>query len=212
VLRVGLYPGPHAAEADANSHCALDAVARRVLERGMEVKPMVLPHQLFAALGEANRTILAYEGARASGDDYRRGAAQLGPATRSLIVTGQRIGDDVYQKACLLAQDCARRFADAMQDFDLLLTFSAPGRAPLATTGTGASTFNRAWTTIGVPCLTLPIPAQSPGQLPLGVQLVGTRGGDGALLAHGALIEEALKDFQSHQVHKARQAAGAAGC
>ena len=70
-----------------------------------------------------------------------------------------------------------------MRGFDLLLTPSARGEAPQGLASTGDSLFNRVWTLLGVPCVTLPW-GSGPQGLPLGMQLVAAIEQDTALLAH----------------------------
>lgn len=193
-LRIGLFPGPHADEADADARQALELAARRMRLKDMTVRPAELPLDLFAGLSAANRTIMAYEGARVADDDYRRGRNLLGPSTIALIETGRSIKDADYDSARELTATCRQIFAETMLHFDVLLTFSAPGEAPLKREGTGSSTFNRAWTTIGAPCLALPFGVGKSGILPLGIQLIGACGGDQALLDSGSLVEKALED------------------
>ncbi len=69
-----------------------------------------------------------------------------------------------------------------MRECDFLVAPSAPGEAPATLKSTGSSLFNRLWTLIGVPCVTLPA-GTGPQGLPLGVQLVGAFDGDTGLLA-----------------------------
>lgn len=193
-VRVGFYPGPHVQDAEEDAQHALGLAARRMVASGMDVQPITLPADLFAALSAANRTLMAYEGARIAADDYRRGRDLLGPRTRDLIKTGNDIDIADYERARELTATCQRLFANAMKQFDLVLTFSSPGEAPLKVNGTGSSTFNRAWTTMGAPCLTLPFGFGKSGILPLGIQLVGACGADKALLENGALVEKALEN------------------
>jgi Asp-tRNA(Asn)/Glu-tRNA(Gln) amidotransferase A subunit family amidase len=54
---------------------------------------------------------------------------------------------------------------------------------------TGDATFNRAWTTIGAPCVTLPGNRGVNG-LPVGVQIVGLPHGDEALLSVASWLED----------------------
>jgi amidase len=51
--------------------------------------------------------------------------------------------------------------------------------------------FNRAWTLLGVPCITIPHGKGSHG-LPLGVQLVGAFDSDSALLAQADWVAKTL--------------------
>ncbi len=59
----------------------------------------------------------------------------------------------------------------------------------LATTGDPA--FNRIWTLLRAPCISLPAATGAHG-MPVGVQLVGAPGGDAPLLAAAAFVEEQL--------------------
>jgi Asp-tRNA(Asn)/Glu-tRNA(Gln) amidotransferase A subunit family amidase len=68
-----------------------------------------------------------------------------------------------------------------MRDYDFLLTLSAPDEAPKGFETTGSPVFNRIWTWLGVPCVTLPF-GHGPNGLPLGVQLIGRGDMDGDLL------------------------------
>ena len=68
---------------------------------------------------------------------------------------------------------------------------AAPGEAPLGRESTGDATFNRPWTTMGTPCVTLPHHT-GPKGLPVGVQLNGGFAKDDDLLAVGLWAEKAL--------------------
>ena len=82
-----------------------------------------------------------------------------------------------------------------MRGFDSLITFSAPGAAPVWAEGTGDSAFNRIWTTIGAPCITLPVGRVAATKLPLGVQLVDRVDGDAHLLQVAARVAPLLPAF-----------------
>ena len=74
---------------------------------------------------------------------------------------------------------------------DALITPAAPGEAPEGLGWTGSPECNRIWTTLGVPCITLPGLAGENG-LPVGVQLVGRAGRDADLLAAAAWLHPRL--------------------
>jgi Asp-tRNA(Asn)/Glu-tRNA(Gln) amidotransferase A subunit family amidase len=73
-------------------------------------------------------------------------------------------------------------FASAVAGHDVLLTPSAPGEAPAGIDGTGDPAFNLIWTSLHVPCVTVPA-GDGPGGLPLGLQVVGRLGDDARTLA-----------------------------
>ncbi|HET7826178.1 MAG TPA: hypothetical protein VFK90_12660, partial [Anaeromyxobacter sp.] len=63
--------------------------------------------------------------------------------------------------------------------------------APAGLESTGDPAFNRIWTLLGVPCVTLPA-ARGPAGMPVGIQLVGAPGKDGDLVAVAAWAMAAL--------------------
>ena len=79
----------------------------------------------------------------------------------------------------------------AMRGFDLLLCPSAPGEAPEGLAATGAATFNGLWTSLYLPCITLPL-FSGPKGLPIGLQLVGHYGQDPRLIAGAAAVQATL--------------------
>ena len=89
------------------------------------------------------------------------------------------------------ARQCRRALMETMREVDFLLTPSAPSEAPASLASTGNPVFNRAWTLLGVPCITIPH-GQGPHGLPLGVQLVGRFDSDSALLAQADWVAKTL--------------------
>jgi Asp-tRNA(Asn)/Glu-tRNA(Gln) amidotransferase A subunit family amidase len=190
ILRIALYPGPEGDQAQPESVEALARAAAGARADGHAVAPMELPAHTYARLQWANRTIMAVEGARAFAADYDTRRDKLARITIDLIERGRATPQRDYDDALGLAAECAAHFDRAMESYDVLLTFSAPGVAPLmATGGTGDSVFNRAWTTMGVPCLTLPM-GFGPHGLPIGVQWIGARGRDRELLSSASRLEK----------------------
>jgi Asp-tRNA(Asn)/Glu-tRNA(Gln) amidotransferase A subunit family amidase len=82
---------------------------------------------------------------------------------------------------------------DIFGEFDVLLTPSAAGEAPKGLGSTGNPSFNSIWTLAWTPCVTLPS-GIGPSGLPLGIQLVGKRFADEALLDKAAWVEGRLRN------------------
>jgi Asp-tRNA(Asn)/Glu-tRNA(Gln) amidotransferase A subunit family amidase len=76
-------------------------------------------------------------------------------------------------------------------EFDVMLAPSAVGEAPEGLGSTEDTRFNAIWTLAWTPCVTLPAGTGRRG-LPLGIQLVGARFRDEALLGIAAWIEARL--------------------
>jgi Asp-tRNA(Asn)/Glu-tRNA(Gln) amidotransferase A subunit family amidase len=86
-----------------------------------------------------------------------------------------------YDAAMRRARVCRQLIGASFADCDVLLTPSAPAEAPAGIHSTGSSLFNRSWTLLGLPCVTLPAGRGASG-LPLGVQFVGNCAEDGRVL------------------------------
>ncbi|HXN55927.1 MAG TPA: hypothetical protein VN874_06640, partial [Myxococcales bacterium] len=119
------------------------------------------------------------------------GVEKLGEPLRRLFREGDAAVGAAYAKAKAQGERCRQLFADALSPSDLILTLAAPGEAPLGLAATGDPLFNRAWTLLHVPCVSLPA-GIGPHGMPLAIQLVGARGSDAALLAHAGWVSQAL--------------------
>ena len=110
---------------------------------------------------------------------------------------GATISDDAYQEAIELRNGAVSYFATFFNDFDAIITPSAPGEAPLFGLGsTGNPIFSTIWTLCGLPCLNMPV-LMSENDMPIGVQLVGGREEDDKLLQMGSWLLETLNAFEA---------------
>jgi Asp-tRNA(Asn)/Glu-tRNA(Gln) amidotransferase A subunit family amidase len=74
-----------------------------------------------------------------------------------------------------VAIDCRHLLKEIFSQYDVLMMPSAPGEAPPGLKSTGNSIFNRIWTALHVPAVTVPV-FTGPSNLPMGLQLVGAFG------------------------------------
>ena len=77
------------------------------------------------------------------------------------------------------------------EELDALLTPTAHGAAPEGLDHTGHHDFQSIWTMVRTPAVTLPTHS-GPKGLPVGIQLVGPAGEDGALLATARWVLDRL--------------------
>jgi Asp-tRNA(Asn)/Glu-tRNA(Gln) amidotransferase A subunit family amidase len=192
-INIAYFPGPHAADAEESACAVMEATRERLLGRGVSVRPIALSAEI-GRLSDANRLIMAVESAAALSSEARLHQALLSPSMQALIETGLRTSEAEYAAARRLAARCRDEIVRTLKDIDALLTFAAPGEAPRVTEGTGSSLFNRAWTTIGAPCVTLPVARGPRAGLPIGVQFVGRPNDDERLLAVCARLVRFLRE------------------
>jgi Asp-tRNA(Asn)/Glu-tRNA(Gln) amidotransferase A subunit family amidase len=134
---------------------------------------------------------MGYETARALAWEYVNFQTQISNTLKPRLDEGWKVTRNDYDAMRETVRQCRRALADKMREVDFLLTPSAPSGAPRSLESTGDPVFNRAWTLLGVPCVTLPHGKGAHG-LPLGVQLVGPYGGDAALLGWAQFSSKAL--------------------
>jgi Asp-tRNA(Asn)/Glu-tRNA(Gln) amidotransferase A subunit family amidase len=168
----------------------LEEVASRLAGRGAAVHEIVLPAD-FDRLYDLQPLIMNYEAARALAWEYDHHAEELSEHMRAMLPKYSAMPHETYAEAIAHARACRRQFTDLLAEFDTLLTPSAPDEAPEGLASTGSSLFNRNWTLLRVPCVTVPA-GRGPRGLPLGVQLVGARDTDARLLQCAAWVAEAI--------------------
>ena len=176
--------------ADPSSQASVQSAAVRFTSAGANVSELELSAN-FAGLEDANHTIMIYEGRRSLAHEFARCEKMLSENLKSRMAHGLDISFDDYRAAIELARTCQREFDELAAKFDAILVPSAVGEAPQGLTSTGDATFNRPWTTIGVPCVTLPNTTGRNG-LPVGIQLVTPFGTDEKLLSVAVWAEGAL--------------------
>lgn len=179
--RIGVCRTPWWNEADADSQAAVESAAQRLAGAGAVVSEAMLP-SWFATLAEAQRTVMAYEGARSYAFEYDAHRDELSLQLRELIDQGLAIGRASYVEAGVQAARAAREFADWIRGWDAVVAPAAKGEAPEGLASTGDPIFSRLWTLLGAPSIALPGFTGQRG-LPVGVQLVAGIGDDEQLLA-----------------------------
>ena len=191
-LSVGVATDLRCAPAEARMLEAVRGAADRIRSAGHDVRHVVLPEQLGRAYDD-HWTLIAAEAARSHRELFARHGGCYAPKLRELILRGKSIGEARLQEVRSRREETMGVIDELLESCDLLLTPSAPGPAPPGIEATGDPRMNLLWTHAGVPSLTLPA-ALAGDRLPVGVQLVGRRTGDQALLAAGAVVEDLL-DF-----------------
>jgi amidase len=188
--RVGLTRGYEWSEAETATVEAVETAAARLEEAGAKVTEVVLPNA-FAGLADAQITIMRVEAAQALAWERANHSDRLSAPLRGLLDRGAGISVEVHDSAVTLARMCRARLDEAFAGNDVLLTASARGEAPVGLESTGDPVFNRNWTLLHVPCVTIPF-GRGPNGMPVGVQLVARPGAHQRLLGAAKWIATRL--------------------
>lgn len=188
--RIGLFRTSRWQDASPAAQGALENAATALAKKGARVSEINLPTE-FDRLYEDQIMIMNFEAARALAHERFTHPELLSEYLRNKLEEYWNKPRAPYSEAMQRARDCRRMYAAPFADIDVLLTLSAPGEAPQGITGTGNSLFNRMWTLLGAPCVTVPA-GTGPQGLPLGVQIVGTYDDDERVLRLAEWIRQAL--------------------
>jgi amidase len=187
--RIGFCRTPAWNHADAGTQALLERTAARLAAAGATVREVALEP---ADILDHHRRIFEFEAARNYAYEYEVHGDKLSSALRDgLLTPGRALPLSAYIEAIETAEAFRRRLDDLFAEFDVLLAPSAVGEAPEGLTSTGDARFNAIWTLAWTPCVTLPAGTGRKG-LPLGIQLVGPRFRDEALLDAAAWVEARL--------------------
>ena len=190
-FRVARLGGRFRDNADPDQLAAIDAIAPDA--------PVVDVPEIARARSAAF-LITAYEGGTLHRDALARDAIAFDAAVRDRLLAGALLPRAVYDRACAYRQEFGASVDALFSDHDVLLAPATPCVAPLIADPQicidGAPRPARAELGIhtqpisfaGLPALAVPL--RRPGRLPLGLQLIGRRGGEATLFAHAAMLEE----------------------
>ena len=156
-----------------------EAFAELVAALGDAVQPVDLGGSFDRAI-DFHGTVMAVDMAHNFRRDLAKGGDVLSPQLKDLLKRGQGLSAFDYLEATAATETFNGALDDLFNEYDAILTASAPGEAPIGT-ATGNPIFCSTWSLLGTPAVSLPL-LEGPNGMPIGVQLVGRRGNDARLL------------------------------
>ena len=192
----GFVKTPHWNRVDADAQEAFSKLVERL---GARVEEVPLSRAIEPAW-EWHAIIMESEVAVHLAREWDKGRARLSERLRTRIERGRTHSAASYLAALAQIPRLNESFTELFmpplgvfeQKFDALLTPAATGVAPKGLESTGDPVFNSLWTLCGLPALSVPLMSGANG-LPIGVQLVGARHGDGRLLRTARWLIDTLR-------------------
>jgi Asp-tRNA(Asn)/Glu-tRNA(Gln) amidotransferase A subunit family amidase len=188
--RIAVVTQDFAGKPEAASAEALRIAGMAAERAGAAVRALALP-EISAEAWRAHETVQEFEAHQALAWEYRTQYDAMPPLLRAKLDETAGIAPADYDEARRTANRGRKALAKLFDDFDALLTFSAPGAAPKGLASTGDTHFNKLWTLMGVPCVNIPAYVAD-GGLPVGVQVIARFGNDGGALKVARFVEQAL--------------------
>jgi amidase len=190
-LRVGFCRTHVWPQVEPHTQQLLEGAAQRLGRAGIAVSDVDLPAD-FEELIDTHLAISSYEFARNFTHEVEHHWSEISLTLReNRLKSGLACSFERYREARAFAAQCRRTFAEVVADYDVLLTASATGEAPVGLQATGNANNCLIWTILHVPCLTMPV-FKGPHGLPVGAQIIGKADNDRAMLAAARRIYQAL--------------------
>lgn len=186
-LRIGFYRTPYYDEAEQETIFALEKTMHLLRKAGHHVEEVAGPAGA-GRLNEWQNTVMHGEGRASYLAEHARDPGLLHPGVRDVVNNALGITFDDLRAAYDGIAALRPQFDAALAGFDAWLTPAVPGEPPRFELGNGLATFNRLYTALWLPCISLP-GFRGPYGLPVGVQLVAPRFADSHLLDTALLVE-----------------------
>jgi Asp-tRNA(Asn)/Glu-tRNA(Gln) amidotransferase A subunit family amidase len=194
-LRVGVCRTEVWPEALPESVAMLATAAEILAGAGATVSDIEPPDEVDQAMANFS-AILCTEDSRAISADVGDNFDQINSWAQKSIREAKDVTQAQYENAKAAAERARAAIDGLFDDFDVLITPSTRGEAPADRTAIEPSYFNRIWTLMYLPCLTLPA-FTGPSGMPVGLQLVARRDADERLLAMGRWVEQRIAQAQA---------------
>lgn len=189
-LTIGVMRQPFAGEPEAGAEPALARVAALAERAGAKLVDLAANQALDEAF-LAHGPLQDFEAVQALAWEHRHHREALPPKLGALLDAAQAVSPAQYDEARRLSRRGRDACRDLFAEIDVLISYAAPGEAPATLSSTGDSRFNRLWTLLGTPCLTIPV-GNGPRGLPLGVQVIGGFGADDRVISVAKALETLL--------------------
>jgi Asp-tRNA(Asn)/Glu-tRNA(Gln) amidotransferase A subunit family amidase len=188
--RIGICRSPAWDKALPETQALLPRIASALARAGASVVDRELSPGV-AAIEAAHPIVMNNESARALGWELAHARDQISEGLRERLEFGLSHSEAAVAEAHATFANAQTGFGACMEGLDALVTPSAPGEAPAGLEWTGDPAFNLIWTSLHVPCVTVPA-GTGPNGLPLGIQIVTRIGEDRQALAWAQWVASAI--------------------
>jgi len=120
---------------------------------------------------------------------YKKYKKKLSKPMQDAIVKGNKHSAKEYAEALDFMKRSYESYEEVFEDYHGVLSPASPGVAPKSLKTTGSAEFNKVWSYLGTPCISLPL-LQGDANMPLGVQLTGARYDDHRFLGIANWLEK----------------------
>ena len=124
---------------------------------------------------------------------YKKFKKKLSKYMQDAISNGNKYTAKEYAEAIDFMKRSYESYEEVFEDYHGVLSPSSPGVAPKGLKSTGTAEFNKVWSYLGTPCISLPL-LEGENNLPLGVQLIGNKFDDHRFLGVAKWLEKECQE------------------
>ncbi len=124
---------------------------------------------------------------------YKKFKKKLSKYMQDAISNGNKYTAKEYAEAIDFMKRSFESYEEVFEDYHGVLSPSSPGVAPKGLKSTGTAEFNKVWSYLGTPCISLPL-LEGENNLPLGVQLIGNKYDDHRFLGVAKWLEKECQE------------------
>ncbi len=124
---------------------------------------------------------------------YKKYKKKLSKYMQDAISNGNKYTAKEYAEAIDFMKRSYESYEEVFEDYHGVLSPSSPGVAPKGLKNTGTAEFNKVWSYLGTPCISLPL-LEGENNLPLGVQLIGNKYDDHRFLGIAKWLEKECQE------------------
>jgi Asp-tRNA(Asn)/Glu-tRNA(Gln) amidotransferase A subunit family amidase len=179
-------------QAEPVAQDAFEAYLGRLRSAGVQLVELVWPEE-FTAINTWQDEVMQDGGRSAFVPELLKAPELLHQDFKNKLANHLHLTPAGMRQALDRIAQARMAFESAMGEVDAVISLSAPGPAPLGLHSQGMATFNRLWTALQVPCISLPL-LWSPQGLPMGLQLIHRRYEDHRLVTVARTLEAAMPE------------------
>ena len=124
---------------------------------------------------------------------FKKFKKKLSKYMQDAITKGNKYSAKEYAEAIDFMKRSYESYQEVFEDYHGVLSPSSPGVAPKGLKSTGTAEFNKVWSYLGTPCISLPL-LEGENNLPLGVQLIGDKYDDHRFLGVARWLEKECEE------------------
>jgi Asp-tRNA(Asn)/Glu-tRNA(Gln) amidotransferase A subunit family amidase len=191
-VRIGIARTAEWESAEPYMQAAVEKAARLLEQQGAIVSDVALPAQFVDVIPDFT-TINGWEASIMLADEIRDHFNSFNDLNADRVVQTRNLTEEDYVTAGRRLDAARNAMDEQFADYDVFISPSLPGEAPVGLTEVRAGQFTRLWTQMYTPAVNLPL-FTGPNDMPVCFQVVGRRNTDDATLAAAAWIDGRLRE------------------